>query len=68
MIDGNEQALNKHLEKQRQEEKFLEMFENDIQADLENIRVSIKRIRRLSKDFYGYDFSESAEDFIQDLI
>ena len=67
-MDANEQALNKYLAKQEQQEKFLSMFEDDIQVELETIRVTIKRIRNKSKDYYGFNFQEEAEEFIQDLI
>jgi hypothetical protein len=68
MNDANEQALNKHLQKQEQQEKFLDMFQDDVATELETIRVSIKRIRKKSLDFYGYSFQEEAEEWIQDLI
>lgn len=67
-MDANTYALNKHLQKQEQQEKFLTMFENEISSDLEMIQVSIKRIRNKAKDFYSYDFREEAESLIHDLI
>jgi len=68
MIDSNEKALNKHLEKQEQQEKFLAMFESEIQSELEAIRFNMRLIRNKSKDYYGYNFFDEANSFISDLV
>lgn len=68
MIDGNTYVLNKHLEKQEQQEKFESMFIDDIDDDLVEIQSIIKALRKKASDYYGYDFSEILCDCLSDLI
>lgn len=67
-MDSIENDTYKREKRNEQRDKFLSMFEDEIQSDLETIRATIKRLRNKSKDWYGYDFRNEAEDFIQDLI
>ena len=67
-MDSIENDTYKREKRNEQRDKFLSMFEDEIQSDLENIRATIKRLRNKSKDWYGYDFREECECFIQDLI
>lgn len=64
----NEKAIDKRLEIERQQEKFLRMFDNDIKCELETITVTIKRLRVRAKDYYGYDFQEELQDYLSDMI
>ena len=68
MIDANEQALNKYLQKQQDMEKFEDMFLDDIDDDLVEIKNIIKQLRIRASDYYGYDFSELLCDCLSDLI
>jgi len=54
--------------KMEQQHKFLCMFQDDIDADLETIQVTIKRLRYRAKDYYGFDFREDLQDMLSDLI
>ena len=60
--------LQKRENKQEQRYKFLCMFQDDIDSDLETIQVAIKRLRNRAKDYYGFDFREELQDMLSDLI
>ena len=60
--------LQKREDKQEQRYKFLCMFQDDIDADLETIQVAIKRLRNQAKDYYSFDFREELQDMLSDLI
>lgn len=64
-IDNN---LQKREDKLIQHHKFLCMFKDDIDSDLETIQVTIKRLRSKAKDFYGFRFEEELQDMLSDLI
>lgn len=60
--------LKKREDKLIKQHKFLCMFQDDIDADLETIQVTIKRLRSKAKDYYGFDFREPLQDMLSDLI
>ena len=60
--------LQKREDKQEQRYKFLCMFQDDIDSDLETIQVAIKRLRNRAKDYYSFDFREELQDMLSDLI
>jgi hypothetical protein len=60
--------LQKREDKQEQRYKFLCMFQDDIDSDLETIQVAIKSLRNRAKDYYGFDFREELQDMLNDLI
>lgn len=68
MIDGNTYALNKHLEKLDQQEKYQSMFIDEIDDDLVEIQSIIKALRKRASDYYGYDFTDLLSDCLSDLI
>ena len=68
MVMSIDNDLQKREDKLIQQHKFLCMFQDDIDADLETIQVTIKRLRNKAKDYYGFDFQEELQDMLSDLI
>ena len=55
----NSEALNKYLSGEEQFEKVVDRFSVEVLDELNNLR-------RLAKDFKGYDLSEVLEDIIKE--
>jgi hypothetical protein len=49
-------------------EKFLDYFHKDAEAYLETIEVAIRHLKNVSKDYYGFDFSDEVDDMVKDAI
>lgn len=71
-MDANEWALNRHLQKQENQEKALERFKKYVASDLELLadlggedkEELLKYLKATAKDFEGYDFTEELEELL----
>jgi len=48
--------------------RILEEFENEIKHDIEFVSFLIKRMKNKADDFFGFDFSSELEKMLKDLI
>lgn len=72
-MDANEWALNRHLQKQENQEDALERFNKYIASDLELLNDIEDEdeyehlhscLSSLARDFEGYDFTEELEELL----
>lgn len=68
MIDANEYALNKHLEKQEKQELNLNAMLDEFDDELFKLGETINSLQAQAKDYNGYDFTEELNDALEDLI
>jgi hypothetical protein len=48
--------------------RILEEFEDEIKHDIEHISFLIKHMKNKADDFYGFDFTQELQEMLQDLI
>ena len=64
---ANTYALNKHLAGVEHSETALEYFMDAIETDMADIKEILDILRKLAKNYNGYDFTDDLEDMISDL-
>jgi hypothetical protein len=68
IIESYERDLRIKEIQDKEYNRILEEFENEIQHDIEFVSFLIKHMKNKADDFYGFDFTSELQVMLQDLI
>ena len=69
MIDGNMDALNKHMKKQDDAtQAFERLIGGSLDDYLTDINALIDDAKSIAKDYEGHDFEDEAVEFLKDGV
>jgi len=68
IIESYERDLRIKEIQEKEYNRILEEFENEIKHDIEFVSFLVKHMKNKADDFYGFDFTQELQVMLQDLI